>query len=137
MNKPSTLILSGLSTALISTLAAAPIGAAQRAADPVTITAPFNPQERAIERVSFADLNLAAARDQKLLYRRISHASFRVCTPQALGVAMSDEQFAGCSRTALEGAKPQVAQAIERARQIASNGWSNLPAVSVAVTAQL
>ena len=121
-----------LTAALASPLAAEPVNGER-----ITVLAPLDGQAIATERVRHADLNLALASDQKQLLRRVSLASFRVCTANALGVSVSDEQFAGCSRAAIADAAPRVAQAIERARQLAANGSSTLTAVGITVAGRI
>ena len=81
--------------------------------------------------VSYHDLNLAAARDERILHRRVRGAARQVCQPDDdKGVY---RLFSRCVSIAREGAAPQVDLAVRRAREIASRGSSSIPLVAIAV----
>ena len=128
----STMARTGL--ALLA-LGAASMAPAQQA--PVVVNAPAVGEQSFTQRVSFADLNLASASDQKLLRRRVSLASRQVCRPNAFDDVLTAEENTGCVFNALQGARPQVSQAIARATELAMTGTSTMPAVAIAVSAGL
>src|SRR4029453_10983418 len=73
-------------------------------------------------RVSFADLNLALAAGESTLKHRVSGAISSLCSEATAG----DDGFFGselarmkCSKTAWVQARPQMANAAQRARDIA------------------
>jgi UrcA family protein len=86
-------------------------------------------------RVPYADLNLAAARDQRILNRRVGGAARDVCSPND-AASLSDHGFADCVSGAWNGAKPQIALAIRRASEIAETGTSSIPMVAIAIVAR-
>jgi len=85
-------------------------------------------------RVSYADLNLVAARDERILHRRVGGAARKVCDPNA--ASLSDHGFADCVSGAWKGARPQMALAVRRAREIAATGTSSIPLVAIAIAAR-
>jgi UrcA family protein len=92
--------------------------------------------ERAIEEgrsvnVSYRDLNLAAADDERILLRRVKGAARFVCQPD--DDAFAYRPFTECVTFARDGARPQVDLAVRRAREIASLGTSSIPLVAIAV----
>lgn len=82
-------------------------------------------------RVSYRDLNLAAARDEMILNRRVGGAARYVCDPVGFGV--SDHSFSNCVSYAWKGARPQIALAVQRAHEIAPTGTSSIPLVAISI----
>ena len=82
-----------------------------------------------IERVSYRDLNLAMARDQQRLIRRVDFAVSQLCPDIAY---VGDPR---CRSYAWEGAKPQIARAVDRAKQIARSGFSTIAPVAIVISA--
>lgn len=104
--------------------------------DPVVITG-----QRAVDlptqRVNFADLNLAAAADQALLERRIGYAVKQVCQERgqhAEKTLGSFTRYVQCRDFAWDGARPQLAAAVDRARALALNGSGSVAVGSLAIT---
>ena len=91
----------------------------------IRVTAQVDPDVRT-QRVSYKDLNLVMASDQKVLNGRVGRAVRWVCEPMDLSVA-----FRACRSEAWSGARPQIALAIERAREIAATGTSSIPPVTI------
>ena len=118
----------------------APIGAIAlafaipAAAAPRTVTVLADPNV-ITDRVATADLNLANADGQRALYRRVSAAAQSVCRPSRYTSLLTPEENLSCFIGAIDEARPQVAQAIQRATELAANGTSAIPAVSLAVSA--
>lgn len=96
------------------------------------ITVYAEPAEDALTRtVRHADLNLASHTDQAKLNGRVSRAVSFVCSPfDERGV---NHLKAECKDFAWSGARPQMARAIERARQLAATGSSSIAPVAIAV----
>ena len=88
-------------------------------------------------RVSFADLNLASAQDQRALERRVGSAVKQVCFAGGHVIDQSVASyvsFRGCSNFAWGAARPQIAAAVDRARALALNGNGAVAVGSVAIT---
>lgn len=82
-------------------------------------------------RVSYRDLNLASAHDERQLRRRVGGAAHQVCEP--VGFPVGDHSFSDCVSFAWNGAKPQMARAVRRAREIAATGSSGIPLVAISI----
>jgi UrcA family protein len=74
---------------------------------------PINAQT---ERVQFADLNLASARDQGRLHNRVGGAIERVCGLDLGRDGLQDRGYYSCSGAAWGAAAPQIAEAIATGR---------------------
>ena len=119
-------VLSGVTASLG---VAAPSLAAQ---DRVVVYA--GPQEGVrTERVHYADLNLAERRDQRKLNLRVAGAVQRVCLFENGRPGLQDRGYYHCAGDAWDGANPQIAQAVARAREIALTGHSAIPATAIAI----
>jgi UrcA family protein len=102
------------------------------AAQAKDITVYAEPAEDALTRtVRYADLNLAATDGQKSLHGRVGRAVRFVCAPFDARIDASNRRE--CVNFAWDGARPQMARAIERAQQIAATGTSNIAPVAIAV----
>jgi UrcA family protein len=121
-------ILGAAVAALTPILLASPALAGPR---DVTITARAPAPDQLQERVSYADLNLAAVQGQRSLQRRVRRATATVCAPLFSGGA--DIDYERCRDYAWDGAVPQMAQAFRRAEEIALAGRSSIPPVAIAV----
>jgi len=124
---------------LISVCAAAAIAsglplvvAPAAAKSPITVTA--TPLDVPTRSVRFADLNLASARDQQRLNLRVDSAIRKVCEDTLGG---SDDMFDGraCRSGSWDSAQPQIALAVQRAQDIAANGFSPIAAVTITIAA--
>ena len=65
-----------------------------------------------VERVAFADLDLASARDQSRLHNRVGGAIERVCQIDLARDGLQDRGFYSCANAAWGAAAPQIAEAI-------------------------
>lgn len=108
--------------------------ASAASAEPRTVTV-IAEKEVFTMRVAHADLNLAAADGRRDLSRRVTKAANQVCSPGLYDDGLSPQEQNGCFANAIAGAKPQVAQAIQRATELAQNGSSAIPAVALSVSA--
>lgn len=73
------------------------------------------------ERVPYGDLNLRASADRKALYGRVGRAVRNVCNFDSIAMS-TDYRF--CSVGAWSGARPQIDEALAKARQLAFSGQS-------------
>lgn len=97
---------------------------------PVTVVAPT---DALVERVNHADLNLSTASDRRQLTHRVGAAVHRVCNPGRFDTGLSQPEQTGCEAAAWDDVKPQMALAVQRATQIARNGFSTIPEVALTV----
>ena len=117
----------------VTVLAASPAVARSK---PVVVTAQRT-SDLPTQRVSFADLNLAAAQDQKALDRRVGAAVKQVCVASGHTIEQNLKaraSFAGCSDSAWNEARPQIVAAIDRAQALALNGNGAVAVGSLAIT---
>jgi UrcA family protein len=89
-----------------------------------------------IRYVSYRDLNLAQDEGQLTLVSRVKYAVKDVCAESMAGdtflrVAMSD-----CRGESWQRAEPQINRAVQRARDIAANGWSSIAPVAITISVQ-
>ena len=117
-NRKTAAVLSGVTASL---LLAMPSAAQQR---PVVV---YGEQSQLItERVPYGDLDLSAGTDRKLLYARVGKAVRNVCDFDAAAVV---GDYRACSTVAWKDARPQIAEALDRAEQLA---LARAPATSAA-----
>ena len=101
------------------------------AAEPITITGERN-VDTLVERVSYSDLDLAQVQGERRLVQRVGYAVNRVCPDRDLATI---DHWRTCRFSAWGGARPQIALAVERARQIALNGFSAIAPVAIRISA--
>jgi len=135
MNSSNILKL-GAAAAVAATLLAAASGAIARTPAPVTVIGRVIDDGALRVHVAYADLDLASARGERLLNRRVVFAANTVCAPFDYA-SLRYDRFAACARAAKSDAAPQVDQALRRAREIAMTGSSAIPMAAIAVTASL
>ena len=110
-NRKTAAVLSGVT---VSLLLSVPATAQQR---PVVV---YGEQDQAnIERVPYGDLNLSASADRKRLYARVGSAVRNVCDFDAAAIV---GDYRACSTAAWKDARPQIAEALDRAGQVALSG---------------
>lgn len=125
-------VLSGVTASLLAAVAA-PASAQER---PVVVYA--QPQENVrTVRVSYADLDLTQVRQERKLNLRVAGAVKRVCLYEDRS-GLQDRGYYSCADGAWDGARPQIAQAVARAKDIALNGKSSIAmaAITISVPAQ-
>jgi len=91
------------------------------------------PEDQVRRTVSYHDLNLATTSGAQVLNRRVGIAVKDLCN-EAVGPAATERVEMKCSRDSWRGARPQIAQAIERAKQLAATGKSSIAAVAIAIS---
>lgn len=87
------------------------------------------------ERVTFASLDLAVARDQKRLQHRVGAAVERVCLRDIGRDGLQDRDYYACADNAWGGAAPQIADAIAKAQQLALGGLPSIATTTITVNA--
>jgi UrcA family protein len=95
---------------------------------PVVVNAP---PERVTRRIGFADLNLTTTPGQQALNRRVGRAVKDVCieTSGADDLALRSRMaMSDCMATAWSRARPQIANAVQRAQRMAATGSAVLAA---------
>ena len=104
---------------------------AQAAESPVYIN---SDREVMVRRINFGDLNLSRVEGQWTLNRRVHWAVRWMCSDAVGGfdadISTHGEEQACVSR-ASEQARPQIAAAVQRAREIAINGSSMIAATAI------
>jgi UrcA family protein len=93
-------------------------------------------QDAVTRHVSYSDLNLASAAGELTLKHRVSGAVSSLCSEATGG----QDGFYGtniarmkCNKTAWGQARPQMANAAQRARDIAVTGTSTIAAVGITI----
>jgi len=83
--------------------------------------------------VTYSDLNLVHEAGLKTLNRRVNSAVREVCR-ESTGGSTDFYLEMGCRSFAWDGARPQINRAVERASQIAANGYSTIAPVSISLS---
>jgi UrcA family protein len=96
-----------------------------------TLTVTHQRSEYVTRYVSYLDLNLASATDQSILKGRVGFAVNEVCN-EAVG-NRDPFDFRDCTYDSWAGARPQIARAVRRARDIALTGSSPIAAVAITI----
>jgi UrcA family protein len=129
-NRKTAAVLSGVTASL---LVASSASAAQE--NPVVVYGEAKQAENVrTERVGYADLNLANNKDQKKLNLRVTGAVRRVCLFETSRPGLQDRGYYNCAGDAWDGARPQIAMAVQRARDIAMTGHSSIAATAITIT---
>lgn len=94
-----------------------------------------NPADYVIRRVTYADLNLASAPGERTLNRRVGYAVDDLCNEAVGEPSSSANTFAykKCTGGAWHGAAPQIATAVQRARDIAASGKSSIALSAITI----
>lgn len=121
----------GLTLALAACLSPLPALAVQ--GQPVTVYAQPDENLRK-EHVSYADLDLTTVKGERRLLQRVGGAVKRVCLFDSSHIGLQDNGYYRCSDEAWDGAKPQIAQATARAKEIALNGTSSIAATAITIS---
>jgi UrcA family protein len=105
--------------------------------EPVVVTATTT--EVPIRHVSYRDLNLARSEGEQSLIRRVKYAVKDVCIESSGGEEMPRAsanrlKMNNCRGHAWAGAQPQVDRAIQRAKEIAYNGYSSIAPVAITIS---
>ena len=96
----------------------------------VVVTAPS--QDLLIRRVSYRDLDLATLGGEKILVSRVGYAVKDLCL-ESVGPADFYAEF-GCRGDVWSGARPQIKQAVQRARELSQFGFSAIPPVAISIS---
>lgn len=130
----STEIVAACGAALIASVAVGAVASPVSAKSPAAVVYAPDP-ERVTKRVSYADLDLASEAGAKSLNRRVRSAVSNVCL-RTVGNDTGPERFTfhSCRSFALSGAKPQIASAVQRSREMAATGRSSIAAAAIVIT---
>lgn len=128
-----------LAACAITALGLALAAPAVAAPSPVVVTA--TSEDIPVRYVSYRDLNLAQADGEKRLVRRVSSAVKSVCIESSGGdpaprAALNRLKMNDCRDYAWAGAQPQIERAVQRAREIAQNGWSSIAPVAISISVE-
>jgi UrcA family protein len=96
-----------------------------------SVTVVARPADSFTRHVSYADLNLASASDVQILRGRVGNAVDGVCTDtlnESFQLTMEE-----CTSGSWNRARPQIARAARRARDIAASGSSSIAAVAITI----
>lgn len=84
--------------------------------------------------VSYADLELASAKGERQLHSRVSGAVKDVCLFGLDGPRLQGSGYYQCAGDAWASAKPQIANAISRANELALSGKSSIAAAAITIS---
>ena len=123
----SAAVLSGVTASLL-------IGTTAFAAQDKPVIVYAEPQEgvRSV-RVSYADLDLSQRGHERKLNLRVAGAVQRVCLFEDRR-GLQDLGYYRCADDAWGDARPQIAQAVARAREIALTGKSSIAAAAITIS---
>lgn len=125
-NRVFAAVLSGVTASLL-------IAASASAAQDTPVVIYGEPENVRTERVTYADLDLAERRDQRRLNVRVAGAVKRVCLYENNRSGLQDLGYYGCADDAWDGARPQIAQAVQRATDLAMRGQSSIAATAITI----
>jgi len=129
MNYANALAMCGAT--LIGAVAIVSAAAPVRADPSHNLTIIGRSPDQVTRHVSYADLNLASSDGVRTLNGRVGSAVNSVCT-EAVG---NEDHFTmqDCSVHSWGSARPQIAQAVQRAREIAATGSSSIAAAAITI----
>jgi UrcA family protein len=125
-NRKTAAVLSGVTASLL-------VASAASAAQEKQVVVYGEQENVRTERVSHADLNLADSDHQTKLNRRVTGAVNRVCLFEETQVGLQDIGYYSCADDAWDSATPQIAQAVQRAKDIAMTGQSSIAATAITI----
>ena len=108
-------------------------GTAALARDETVVVRGIAPKDQIRRTVSYRDLNLATSIGERTLNRRVDSAVASLCV-EAVGAVANETLEMKCQRDSWYGARPQIARAVERAKELAATGKSSIAAVAIAIT---
>ena len=121
----SAAVLSGVTASLL-------ISSGAVAAEPVVVKAEPLENTRS-EHVSYADLDLSQRKDEKKLNLRVAGAVKRVCLFENSRNGLQDNGYYSCADDAWGQARPQIAMAVDRAKQLAMTGKTSIAASAISI----
>jgi UrcA family protein len=101
---------------------------------PIVVTAA---EDELVRYVHYADLDLASSQGESLLNRRVGRAINSLCAEATEGLDRSLQLSIAkgrCPSGAWDGARPQMALAVQRAHDIAMTGSSNIAATAIVIS---
>jgi len=100
---------------------------------PIVVTAS---EDELVRHVAYADLQLASAQGESLLNRRVDRAIASLCSEATDELDRSLQlriAKGSCHSGAWDGARPQIALAVQRAHDIAMTGSSTIAATTIVI----
>ena len=128
MYSKTTILLASVAITGVVLVGIAPTASAKQQRAVVTAPDPDAPTRR----VSYADLNLASLQGEKVLIRRVGGAVTGVCQEATNGMGYAER--GKCYSFAWRGARPQIEQVVQRAREIALTGRSSIAAAAITLS---
>ena len=119
-------------SALVAAGAAAPAAGQNK-----TVVVTGGDSDAVVKFVPYRDLNLASVPGERSLVKRVRHTVGDVCM-EAVGDNKGYllQASMNCRAASWAGAEPQIARAVQRAREIAANGWSAIAPVAIRISVQ-
>jgi UrcA family protein len=130
-NAAAAIFLSSAGVAMV--LVPQPLEARSPSAKPVVVTAPERDTDTVRRSVYYGDLNLASMSGEKMLNERVASAVRGVCR-EITGPNADLHIDMACRWEASAFARPQVSDAVQRAREIASTGKSSIAAAAIVIS---
>lgn len=130
MNYAKALAMCGATLIAAAAIATTATPVHARTQRPVTVVA--SPSEYLTRRVSYADLDLAAKPDLRVLHQRVGYAVNDVCN-EVMGEPSTQFTMQECTKDSWSRAQPQIYRAVQRARQIAATGTSSIAAAAIII----
>jgi len=126
------ILASALTAAIVAGIGAAPASARDK---DVVVTGAES--DAVVREVRFNDLNLASPAGAQKLVRRVRFAVNDVCMDAVGGNnGYLLQSSSNCKDKSWQGASPQIDRAVQRARDIAANGWSAIAPVAIRISVQ-
>jgi UrcA family protein len=100
----------------------------------LVVTAPADTVSR---HIGFADLNLVSPQGERALVRRVEYGVNDMCLDGSGGRDGSFDSktyLVRCTGAAWDQARPQIANAVQRARDLAATGSSSIAATALTIT---
>jgi UrcA family protein len=126
-NRKTAAVLSGVTASLLFAASASALATQQK---PVVVYG--GSENTRTEHVSYADLDLTNKQHQKRLNLRVTGAVKRVCLYED-NHGLQDTGYYNCANEAWDSAKPQIAQAVQRSKEIALTGHSSIAATAISI----
>jgi UrcA family protein len=124
----------GIGTIAMTAVMISAVAAGSAASRPREVVVTGQSGDGIARAVEYRDLNLARAEGEHALTRRVQGAVNKVCD-ELVGHHMGYmEPMASCQSQSWQSAQPQVERAVQRARDIAANGWSAIAPVAIAIS---
>lgn len=123
----------GIFVASAAMLMAMPAAVPASAAGPKSVVVTGTSDELVTRQVRYRDLDITSAQGERELIERVHFAVNSVCHEAVGGRVGYLRQTMSCQARSWSSAQPQIERAVERARDIAANGWSAIAPVAITI----